>query len=143
MNTGRIDGGKAGQPTNIYVNETLIGAIQPFVHNRVRVEDKLEPLEDGLFRWVRRFQATAPAANVRLTMDFRLPRPMTYGLIPAVSYNGNHFGNRSDIKGFSQAGQPWTFAYHRTAVAGGTYSENAEWGRQPCSPREVLREPAP
>jgi hypothetical protein len=127
MTTNRNAEEKAGQPTSIYVNEALIGAIQPFVHDRIKVEDEVEPLENGLFRWVRRFQATAPVANVRLTMDFKVPRPMTYGLIPAVSYNGNPFGNRRDIKGFSQAGQAWTFAYHRTAVAGGTYSEDADW----------------
>ena len=62
-----------------------------------------------------------------LTLDFLIPYPMQYGLIPAVSYNGNPWGPGREIKGFSSEGQPWTFVYHRVAVCGGTYSESKNW----------------
>ena len=60
-------------------------------------------------------------------MDFSVPYRMTYGLIPAVSYNGNPWGTANEIKGFSKDGKPWTVAYHRVGVCGGTYSEGENW----------------
>ena len=82
-------------------------------------------VEPGLFAWQGEFRALGAVKKVRLTLDFSTPYTMNYGLIPAVSYNSNPWGPGRDIKGFSQEGQPWTFAYHRVAVCGGTYSESA------------------
>lgn len=116
-----------GQERSLYLSNTLIGMIQPFVHPGIMARDELVPLENGLFSWTRHFQVNTSVPNARLLMDFTVPRQMTYGMIPAVSYNGNPWEPGHDIKGFVSEGQPWTFAYHRTAVAGGTYSENADW----------------
>ncbi len=111
----------------LYASNELIGTIHPFIHDQINAEDELNWLEKGMFSWVRHFKVRTPVSNVRLVMEFSIPRQMTYGMIPAISYNGNSWGPGLDIKGFTQEGQPWTFAYHRTAVAGGTYSEYRDW----------------
>ncbi len=123
----RFEWQNKGLQKSLYADNELIGVIQPFVHDQITARDELSALENGLFCWVRHYQANAPVSNARLLMEFSVNWQMTYGMIPAVSYNGNPWGPANDIKGFISEGQPWTFAYHRTAVAGGTYSENAAW----------------
>lgn len=118
---------KTSSGLELVAGDRSLGKIESFCHDSIRAEDELNEVEPGLFAWTRSFQATAPVEKARLTLDFTLPRPLTFGLIPAVSYNGNPWGPGQDIKGFSSEGQPWTFAYHRVAVAGATYSENEEW----------------
>lgn len=113
--------------TALYADHRCIGAILPFVHDRITATDELTQVADGVFSWVRHFHANAPVADARLLMEFRVPRPIKYGLIPSVSYNGNPWGPGQDVKGFTADGEPRTFAYHRVAVCGATYSEYNEW----------------
>lgn len=111
----------------LYANEQCVGVIKPYVHDQMRVDDEIKETEEGVFCWTRSFHSLAFIDNIQLTMEFVVPQPMTYGMIPSVSYNGNPWGPGRDIKGFTLGGEPWTFAYHRVAVSGGTYSENANW----------------
>ncbi len=115
-----------GKTKALYQNDQPVGSILPFDHDSIAAEDELTPIEEGVFRWVRHFHASAPVADALLLMEFRVSQPMTYGMIPAVSYNGNIWGPGYDIKGFTQDGEPWTSAFHRVAVSGGTYSENSD-----------------
>ncbi len=93
----------------------------------VTVTDMLRPIEEGVLEWQRTFSfgATVPA-NLRLTMDWEAPWAASYALIPAVSYDGNRWGKGLEPKGFERDGEPWSFSWHRTAVAGATYSEGTE-----------------
>ncbi|MEW6249215.1 MAG: hypothetical protein AB1716_01085 [Planctomycetota bacterium] len=103
--------------------------LTPFDDPEVQASDEVRPVGDGLFEWTRRFTRTGGAANrpVRLTMDLVAPYTATYALIPAVSYNGNDWGSGLEPKGFVRDGVPWSFAFHRCAVPGATYSEGAGW----------------
>lgn len=115
------------ETTTFYADHLPIGIILPFTHDHITATDELTQIGAGVFSWVRHFQVSSSSINVRLLMEFRVPRPMTYGLIPSVSYNGNPWGPGQDVKGFTVDGEPWTFAYHRVAVCGATYSENDDW----------------
>ncbi|WP_206669799.1 hypothetical protein [Paenibacillus luteus] len=91
-------------------------------------EDHVETIKDGLFLWKRTFTATKDyRANYRLTMDFAAHYEMQYFMIPSVSYNGNPWGNGDEPRGLALKGEPWTFAWHRTAIAGATYTEGHSW----------------
>src|SRR5690625_3216006 len=57
-------------------------------------------------------------------MCFKTALSAKYHMIPGVSYDGNYWGKGLEPKGFEYKGEPWTFAYHRTAVPGGTFSVN-------------------
>lgn len=116
-----------GSVKRIFSGDDLIGTFQPYPAKRVEVVDTLKEVEPGLFEWQREFRAKEAVFGALLTMDFVVSHPMNYGLIPAVSYNGNPWGPGQEIKGFSFEGKPWTVAYHRVAVCGGTYSESNDW----------------
>lgn len=110
--------------------ERTIGRILPFDDGRFAVGDELVETETGVYRWTRTFAfvvGDVPETECRLTMEFRTAFEPTYWMIPAVSYNGNPWGKGEEPKGLTRGGEPWTFAYHRTAVAGATYSEGERW----------------
>ena len=106
-----------------------IGTIELFRHDYITSTDSLVEVEEGVFEWRRTFRCTSPNQldSVRLTLDFIAGYKTEYAMIPAVSYNGNFWGKGNEPKGFFKDGQPWSFAYHRTAVAGATYSEGTKW----------------
>ncbi len=118
-----------GGAKNLYGAGQLIGTLVPFADDDVESRDEITTLEAGVFRCTRRFalRPGRPRRSVRLTLDFVAPYRATYAMIPAVSYNGNHWGSGNDPKGFIRDGVPWSFAYHRTAVPGATYSESSRW----------------
>jgi hypothetical protein len=85
-------------------------------------------MEEGVFVLQRTYKIpnTLPPLP-RLTLDFEAAYETSYWMIPAVSYNGNHRGNNNDPKGYERDGVPWSFASHRSAIPGGTYSEGDRW----------------
>ncbi len=123
----RIEWKSENRAITFYANDQSIGSILPFDHDSIHADDELITFEEGVYKWIRYFKVNASVSDVTLFMDFRVSKPMTYGMIPAVSYNGNPWGTGHDIKGFTRKGEPWTFAYHRVAVSGGIYSETADW----------------
>lgn len=104
----------------------MVGAILPFSTNDIDCRDTVAELEDGVFEWTRTFTARR-ATNARLTMDFAAAHKSSFSMIPAVNYNGNNWGTGHDPKGFEKDGEPWSYAYHRCAIAGATYSEGEEY----------------
>jgi hypothetical protein len=120
----RVEGGTR----ELYCDGHVVGAIHAFEHDVVSAEDVVVQVAEGVFRWSRVFTAARGATGpVRLTMDFVAAHKPEYMMIPAVSYNGNAWGSGKEPKGFVDRGQPWTFAYHRTAVPAATYSEGKSW----------------
>lgn len=89
-------------------------------------EDSFEELEEGVFRWTRRTKTPVSDMCMRLVGQ----EYMRFGLVPAISYNGNDWGAKLDYVGFrdAQTGLPWRFAYHRAAIPGATYSEGDSLG---------------
>jgi hypothetical protein len=88
-------------------------------------EDCLTVLDDCHILWRR--HAAQPTDH--MTLRLRAERPMTHAMVPGVTYNGNDWGAKLDYVGFrdGEDGQPWRWAYHRAAIASGTYSEMADF----------------
>jgi len=103
--------------------------VTPWSHPAVTAHDEIATRGPGVFAWTRRFRLRADTAAqpVRLKLvlvgDFRA----TSTMIPAVSYDGNHWGGGQEPKGYERDGVPWSFAFHRVAIAGATYSEGPRW----------------
>ena len=82
--------------------------------------DTFEELEPGAWRWRRR--TAEPTGHMR--MEAVLFGEPSFTMIPAVSYNGNGWGNTPEYVGDCFEGVPWTFASHRCTIPSCTYSEN-------------------
>ncbi|NOU92761.1 hypothetical protein GC093_05890 [Paenibacillus sp. LMG 31456] len=110
----------------LYSGVERIGHIVSEASSGIKYRDEIKETEEGVFQWTRSF-TVEERQTVAFTMGFQTSYPTTYGMIPAVTYNGNTWGSGLEPKGFEKDGQPWTFAYHRAAVAGATYSEGSGW----------------
>lgn len=69
--------------------------------------------------------------------------PVSWWMIPAVSYNGNHWGRGLEPKGAEENGLFRTWSYLRTPVPGAVYSEGenfavASWSDAPQSVDEAF-----
>ena len=85
--------------------------------------DTFERIEDGVWRWHRRTEV--PTDHMRMEMIL-LGEP-SFTMIPAVSYNGNGWGDIAEYVGDrAEDGTPWSFASHRVTIPACTYSENAQ-----------------
>ena len=83
--------------------------------------DTFEKIEDGAWRWHR--HTNIPTDHMR--MEVILLGDPTFTMIPAVSYNGNGWGDTPEYVGdFAEDGTPWSFASHRVTIPACTYSEN-------------------
>lgn len=83
--------------------------------------DTFEKIEDGAWKWHR--HTDAPTDHMRMEMIL-LGEP-TFTMVPAVSYNGNGWGNTPEYVGDrAEDGTPWSFASHRATIPSCTYSEN-------------------
>ena len=83
--------------------------------------DSFERIEDGAWKWHR--HTDMPTDNMR--MEVILLGGATFTMIPAVSYNGNGWGDTPEYVGDrSEDGTPWSFASHRVTIPACTYSEN-------------------
>ncbi len=86
-------------------------------------QDRFTALEDGAWLWERR--ADSPTAQMR--MEFDTAAPAEFTMIPAVSYNGNGWGDSPEYVGDKDGDVPWTFAWHRCTIPACTYSEWEDW----------------
>ena len=83
--------------------------------------DSFEPLEAGAWRWKR--HTDTPVDHMR--MELVLFGQPTFTMVPAVSYNGNGWGNYPEYIGDrDEDGTPWSWASHRVTIPACTYSEN-------------------
>jgi len=84
-------------------------------------EDSFRKLEDGAWEWHRHVEK--PTAHMRMELVF-LGAP-TFTMVPAVSYNGNGWGEFAEYIGDrDEDGTPWSWASHRVTIPACTYSEN-------------------
>lgn len=83
--------------------------------------DTFEKIEDGAWKWHRHTEK--PVDNMRMEMVL-LGEP-DFTMVPAVSYNGNGWGDTAEYVGDrAEDGTPWSFASHRVTIPACTYSEN-------------------
>ena len=83
--------------------------------------DFFEPLEDGAWLWHRHTEK--PVDHMRMELVFYgVP---SFTMVPAVSYNGNGWGDYPEYIGDrDEDGTPWSWASHRVTIPSCTYSEN-------------------
>ena len=83
--------------------------------------DTFIPLENGAWKWHRHTEQ--PVDHMR--MEVVLLGQPTFTMVPAVSYNGNGWGDYPEYIGDrDQDGTPWSWASHRVTIPACTYSEN-------------------
>ena len=83
--------------------------------------DTFVQIEDGAWEWHRRTQV--PVDHMRMELEF-YGQP-SFTMVPAVSYNGNGWGNFPEYIGDrDEDGTPWSWASHRVTIPACTYSEN-------------------
>ncbi len=107
-----------GKWTLKYGMETVLS-----IFPREGCEDRFIPAEDGAWIWER--HADHPVSEMR--MEFATSAPADFTMIPAVSYNGNGWGDSPEYVGDRDEGIPWTFAWHRCTLPACTYSEWGDW----------------
>ena len=83
--------------------------------------DSFEKLEDGAWRWHRHTEV--PTDHMRMELVFYgVP---SFTMVPAVSYNGNGWGDFEEYVGDrAEDGTPWSWASHRVTIPSCTYCEN-------------------
>jgi hypothetical protein len=112
----------------LWDEQRVIGEILPYQDMNIHYSDAVETVSDGVIKWTRIFNVHRDRAVLsKLTMDFAACHQPEYFMIPAVSYNGNPWGKGLEPRGLEVDGTPWSFAWHRTSVAGATYSEGKDW----------------
>ena len=85
--------------------------------------DTFEKIEDGAWKWHRH---TEKAVD-HMRMEIVLYGEPSFTMVPAVSYNGNGWGDVPEYVGDrAEDGTPWSFASHRSTIPSCTYSENAD-----------------
>jgi hypothetical protein len=115
-----------GNGYQLFLNDKQAAAVLPFADSRFAVDDTFAYVRDGVLKWTRTFTYVAETAEAcTLSMDIVTAYEPEYYMIPAVTYNGNGWGSGLEPKGLERDGQPWVYAWHRTAVAGATYSEGS------------------
>ncbi len=83
--------------------------------------DSFERIEEGAWKWHRHTYEPTD----RMRMEIVLSGKADFTMIPAVSYNGNGWGDTPEYVGDrAEDGTPWSFASHRVIIPACTYSEN-------------------
>ena len=96
------------------VNYAWLGAVEG-------ATDRFEKIEEGAWRWHRHTEE--PTDHMR--MELILLGEPSFTMVPAVSYNGNGWGDTPEYVGDrAEDGTPWSFASHRVTIPACTYSEN-------------------
>lgn len=112
----------------LYYGEELIGELLANTTRGVYCcEYQIDEVEHGIFKITKEFVVENDKQPFYLTLDFITAYHSNWSMIPAVSYNGNDWGEGLEPKGFEQDGIPWSFSYSRVSIPGATYSEGERW----------------
>ena len=98
------------------------GQTQAWIPAMENAVDTFAPIEQGAWKWRRQ---TLHAVD-RMRMEVILAGEPSFTMIPAISYNGNGWGDTPEYVGDRDVdGAPWIFASHRATIPSCTYSENS------------------
>ncbi|GAB2564238.1 glycoside hydrolase family 127 protein [Gracilibacillus alcaliphilus] len=113
----------------LYYDGVKIGSIMNKPDAAFLYTDSVEELDDGVFIWKRKLRHDQKDWSILPSheMCFEIAFHPVYQMIPGVTYNGNGWGEGLEPKGLEYKGEAWQFAYHRTAVPGGTFSVNDQY----------------
>ncbi|MDR2139690.1 MAG: hypothetical protein LBP50_09095 [Tannerella sp.] len=127
---------KEGDAYLLSADRTVVGRLEGNVPEGVDISDEIIRLDSSTFKIVRRYTAIRAIDSASLFLDFRHHSRSHFWMIPAVSYNGNHWGRGKEPKGAMENGRWRTFSFRRTPVPGATFSEGdrfavAAWSDTP------------
>lgn len=113
----------------LFFNKEKIGQLSVHLRPQWPYYMDIKEIELGVYQCVLQFSNPEPTRQPlgRLEVNFETAFSADFTMIPAVSYNGNEWGSGNEPKGLSKDGIPWSFAHHRTAIAGATCSQNRFW----------------
>lgn len=123
-------------------NNALVGHLSGEVSKGVNVaSEKIVALDSTTFQITRKYKMKHDMDSARICFDFVHASPSPYWVIPAVSFNGNHFGRGREPKDAAENGVWRTFSFRRTPIPGITYSEGkhfavAVWSDNPQRERD-------
>ena len=121
--------------------DSVVGRLDIAETEGISHSERTERLDGQTFSITCVFKAARDVEDARLQMGFTHLSPSSYWMIPAVSYNGNHWGKGREPKGADENGQWRTVSYRRTPIPGAMYSEGssyafATWSEAPQGERE-------
>ena len=127
----------------LYCCNEKVGELVPCTQTGISFEDEAERIDNNILKITRTFTAKEDIDSARLTFDFRHAYKCQQAIIPAVCYNGNHWGRGKEPKGFKTNDVWHTYSYRRTPIPGVTYSEGdkyavAVWSKTPANEAEAF-----
>lgn len=105
----------------------IVGEVGADVSEGITYKWSSEQMAPGIFRLTWVFTADEDVNGARIAVDFKHASQSSYWMIPAVSYDGNHWGKGLEPKDASVNGQWYTYSYRRTPVPGALYSEGEKY----------------
>ncbi|MGB4267414.1 MAG: hypothetical protein WBK00_10420, partial [Limnochordia bacterium] len=77
----------------LYAGEELIGELCVDLPDKAVIEDSaVDQIKPGVFRIDLSVLVKEPVEQFRLVLEFKAHYQADWAMIPAVSYNGNHWG---------------------------------------------------
>ncbi len=107
--------------------DSLLGRLDVSETEGIRHTARAERVDAETYCITCEFKAEKDVDDARLQVGFTHPSPSNYWMIPAVSYNGNHWGKGQEPKGADENGQWRTLSYRRTPIPGAMYSEGSSY----------------
>ena len=102
-----------------------LGRLESTASEGIEASHKIKMVGEGTYRITWSFKAVRDVEDVRICADFVTPCAADYWMLPAVSYNGNHWGRGLEPKGAAQDGKWRTYSFRRSPIPGAIYSEGS------------------
>lgn len=103
-----------------------------FENGDVSVLRKTEEIYADVYKVTDTYKNVGEKGNFVFVFDVSTGYKADFTLVPAVSYDGNKFGNNGDPKGLYCDGSPWIFGYSRTSLPAATVTEGKKDGCRIC-----------
>ena len=99
---------------------------------------KVSEISERTYQIDYRITARENSDDARIAIGLRIPMASDFWMIPAISYNGNHWGRGLEPKGAQENGAWRSYSSCRTPIPGAMYSESgnyafATWANAPAN----------
>ena len=123
------------EENNLLCGTETVGTLSTALPRGLTLQRTITSLSTNFFRVSNRIRVGEDVSGASFRFDFVHQSKPSYLMIPAVSYNGNHWGQGNEPKGFVGKGVVRSFEYRRASIPGATYSEGerhtvAMWGQE-------------
>ncbi|MGN0068541.1 MAG: hypothetical protein ACI350_02240 [Prevotella sp.] len=127
---------RKGNARVLRCGDAVVGRAELQTDKRIGQDVKIVRIDDATFRLTYRLTARSDVKEAQARLVFIHEEKAQWWAIPAISYNGNHWGRGDEPKDAMENGVPRTFSYRRTPIPGAVYSEGdrfavATWSTAP------------